>query len=87
LHFFDEITERGPGLRVVLTVFVPVVRPQGKKDADGNEDDFEEKAEEGAATFTIAKAHERKVRIKKEELGKRNWLQEKNGFTRKKEEL
>jgi hypothetical protein len=45
-HFSDKITQGSLGLRAMLAVFVPVVRPQGEKDAYGNEDDLEKQVEE-----------------------------------------
>jgi hypothetical protein len=45
-HFAGEIAQSGPGLRAMLAVFVPIIRPQGKKDADSYEDDFEDQVEE-----------------------------------------
>src|SRR6059058_1533705 len=36
-HFGGEIAQGGPGLRAMLAVLVPVVCPQGKKDAYGNQ--------------------------------------------------
>jgi hypothetical protein len=45
LHFSDKITQGRRPLRPVLAGFVPIVRPQGKKNANGNGDDLQEQAE------------------------------------------
>jgi len=44
-HFAGEIAKGGLGLRAMLAVFVPVIRPQSEKDADRYERDFEEQVE------------------------------------------
>ena len=41
-HFSGEIAQSGLGLRAMLAVFVPVVRPEGEKNADSYQRDFEE---------------------------------------------
>jgi hypothetical protein len=45
-HFAGEIAQGGPSLRAMLAVFVPIIRPQGKKDADSYQRDFEDQVEE-----------------------------------------
>ena len=44
-HFASEIAQGGPSLRAMLAVFVPIIRPQSKKDADSYEDNFKEQVE------------------------------------------
>ena len=56
-HFAGEIAQSGHGLRAMLAVFVPIIRPQGKKDADSNEDNLKEQVEERA--LSAAEAHGR----------------------------
>ena len=41
-HFAGEIAQGGPGLRAMLAVLVPVVRPEGEKNADSYQRDFED---------------------------------------------
>jgi hypothetical protein len=41
-HFSGEVAQGGPGLRAMLAVLVPVIRPESEKNADGDERDFEE---------------------------------------------
>ena len=67
-HFAGEIAQGGLSLRAMLAVFVPIIRPQSEKDADGYEDDFEEQVEERA--LSAAKAHAREYRSM--ELGARS---------------
>jgi len=45
-HFSGEIAQGGPSLRTMLLVFVPIIGPQGEKDADRYQRDFEEQVEE-----------------------------------------
>src|SRR5207248_7714299 len=56
-HFAGEIAQGGLGLRAMFTVFVPVVRPQGEKNANGNEDDLDQQAKE--RPLSAAEAHGR----------------------------
>src|SRR5207247_8374690 len=61
-HFVDEIAQRSLGLRAMLVIFVPVVRPQGKEDAHSNEDDLEKEVEE--RPLSAAEAHGRESLLK-----------------------
>jgi hypothetical protein len=45
-HFASEIAQGGPSLRAMLAVFVPIIGPQGEKDADRYQHDFEDQVEE-----------------------------------------
>ena len=45
-HFSDKIAQSALGLRAMLAVFVPIIRPQGEKDTYGNGSDFEKQVEE-----------------------------------------
>src|SRR5213595_3824237 len=56
-HFSCEIAQGGPSLRAMLAVLVPVVCPQGEKNAYGNEDDLEKQVEE--RPLFAAEAHRR----------------------------
>ena len=49
--------EGGPSLRAMLAILVPVVCPQGEKNAYGNEDDLEKQVEE--RPLFAAEAHGR----------------------------
>jgi hypothetical protein len=44
----------------MLAVFMPIIRPQGEKDADSNEDNLEQQVEERA--LSAAEAHWRKLK-------------------------
>ena len=54
-HFAGKIAQGGLGLRAMLAVFVPIIRPQGEKDAYGNEDNLEKQVEE--RPLPAAEAH------------------------------
>jgi len=54
-HFVSEIAERGPGLRAMLAVLVPVIRQESEKNPDRYERDFEEKVEQ--RSFSAVQAH------------------------------
>src|SRR4029077_12172890 len=58
-HFSGEIAQGGLGLRAMLAVFVPIVRPQGKKNTDRYQRDFDEQVEERPSMFSAAQAHAR----------------------------
>jgi hypothetical protein len=58
-HFSDKIAQSGPGLRAMLAVLVPVVRPEGKKNTDSYQRDFEDQVEERPSMFSAAQAHAR----------------------------
>lgn len=45
-HFSREVAQSGLGLRTMLAVLVPVVRPQSDKNADRDQGDFEQQVEE-----------------------------------------
>jgi hypothetical protein len=53
-HFADKIAQGSLGLCAMLVVFVPIVRPQGEKDAYGNEDDLEKQVDECSSMFRRA---------------------------------
>ena len=61
-HFAGEIAQGSPGLRTMLAVFVPVVRPQGEKNAHGDEDDLDQQVEE--RPLSAAEAHGRESLLK-----------------------
>jgi len=50
-QFVGEIAQGGMGQRTVLAFLVPVVRPQREKNADADEDDFQDNV--GAGTFGV----------------------------------
>src|SRR5437868_4570655 len=64
-HFGGEIAQSGLGLRAMLTVFLPIIRPQGEKDAHRYQRDFEEQVEK--RSLSAADAHGREYRSR--ELG------------------
>src|SRR5437773_2276105 len=51
-HFSGKIAQGGLGLRAMLAVFVPVVCPQGKKNAYGDEGDLEKQVDETSSMFS-----------------------------------
>ncbi|PYI91521.1 MAG: hypothetical protein DMF03_03290 [Verrucomicrobia bacterium] len=51
--------EVGSGQRLMLAVFVPIVRPQGEKDTYGNGDDLEEQVDKFSSMFSAAQTHGR----------------------------
>src|SRR5438046_6700879 len=57
-HFSDKIAQRGLGLCAMFAVLVPIVRPQGKEDADSNEDDLEKEVEERPLFAAVAHGRE-----------------------------
>jgi len=59
-HFASEIAEGGPSLRAMLAVFVPIIRPQGKKNADRYEDNLKEQV--GKRASSAVKTHARKLK-------------------------
>src|SRR5437660_10622134 len=59
-HFASEIAQGGPSLGAMLAVFVPIIRPQGQKDADSYEDNLKQQVEERA--LFAAEAHWRKLK-------------------------
>src|SRR6059058_5284575 len=61
-HFVGEIAQSSLGLRAMLVIFVPVVRPQGKEDAHSNEDDLEKEVQE--RPLSAAEAHGRESLLK-----------------------
>ena len=67
-HFASEIAQGGPSLRAMLAVFVPIIRPQGKKDADSYEDNLKEQV--GKRASSAVKTHAREYRSM--ELGARS---------------
>jgi hypothetical protein len=56
-QFVGEIAQGGLGQRTVLALLVPVVRPKCEKNADADEDDFQNKVEQGLLVFPTAQAH------------------------------
>src|ERR1700738_5023093 len=58
-HFSGKIAQDGLGLRAMLAIFVPTVRPQGEKDAYGNEDDLDKQVDECSSVFSAAQTHGR----------------------------
>src|SRR5260370_39264263 len=62
VHFGGEVAQGGLSLRAMLAVLVPIVSPQGEKDAYGNEDDFDQQVEEGSSMFVAVQAHGREYR-------------------------
>src|SRR5450755_807942 len=58
-HFSGEVAQGGPGLRAMLAALVPVVRPEGEKNADSDQRDFEEQVEERPSMFSAVQAHVR----------------------------
>src|SRR2546421_8371965 len=56
-HFSDKIAQSGLGLRAMLAVFVPIVRPQGEEDTYGNGDDLQKQVDECSSIFSAAQAH------------------------------
>src|SRR5437762_12954443 len=61
-HFSDKFAQGGHGLRAMFAVFVPIVRPQGEKNANGNEDDLDQQAKE--RPLSAAEAHGRESLLK-----------------------
>jgi hypothetical protein len=60
-HFSGEISEGGLGLRAMLAVLVPVVRPESEKNAGSDQRDFKEEVEERSSIFSAAQAHARSM--------------------------
>ncbi len=58
-HFAGEIAQGSLGVRAMLAVLVPVVRPEGEKNTDSYERDFDEQVEERPSMFSAAQAHAR----------------------------
>jgi hypothetical protein len=56
-QFVGEIAQGGMGERTVLAFLVPVVRPQREKNADADEDDFQDNVKQGLLVFPTAQAH------------------------------
>ena len=56
-HFSNKIAQGGLGQRLMLAVFVPIVRPQGEKDTYGNGDDLEERVDKFSSMFSAAQTH------------------------------
>jgi hypothetical protein len=56
-QFVGEIAQGGMGQRTVLAFLVPVVRPQREKNADADEDDFQDNVKQGLLVFPTAQAH------------------------------
>src|SRR6266404_1499127 len=56
-HFFRKIAQGGLGLRAMLAVLVPVVRPEGEKNTDSDQRDFDEQVEERSSMFYAAQTH------------------------------
>jgi hypothetical protein len=56
-QFVGEIAQGGMGQRTVLAFLVPVVRPKCKKNADANEDDFQDNVKQGLLVFPTPQAH------------------------------
>ena len=54
-HFAGEIAQGGLGLRAMLAVLVPVVRPKGEKNADSDQRDFDDQVEERPSMFSPRK--------------------------------
>jgi hypothetical protein len=52
-----EIAEGGMGQGAVLAFLVPVVRPKCEKNANADEDDFQDNVEQGLLVFPAAQAH------------------------------
>ena len=54
-HFAGEIAQGSLGVRAMLAVLVPVVRPKGEKNADSDQRDFDDQVEERPSMFSPRK--------------------------------
>src|SRR5207237_3619235 len=68
-HFGGEIAQSGLGLRAMLTVFPPIIRPQGEKDAHRYQRDFEEQVEKRSLSAADADGRE----YRRRERGANRW--------------
>ena len=59
LNFVRKIAQGRLTLGAMLPILVPVIRPEGEKDASGDEHDFDEEIQERPSMFSTSQAHAR----------------------------